>query len=166
MPLDFTLQTYYGHNQRAREIALALVRRIWLCRMRMVCTGWRDAGELDIDSCTDRIARRAADFKHSRLASLLARIHASVRSLQTPLVHPIRHTFRPSRTVRPIIPHSLPSRKVQHSRILSRLPSQPPFTVGVLPCCPKTPDIHIEIRTSTHMRETLQQFLLRLYERE
>ncbi|KIR96945.1 hypothetical protein L804_05603 [Cryptococcus deuterogattii 2001/935-1] len=43
VPLDFTLQTYYGHNQRTREIALALVRRIWFCRMRMVCTGWRNA---------------------------------------------------------------------------------------------------------------------------
>lgn len=160
MPLDFTLQTYYGHNQRTREIALALVRRIWFCRMRMVCTGWRNAGELTLDSRTDRIARRAADFKHSRLASLLARIHASVRSLQTSRVHHIRHSSAR------VIPHSLSPRKVQHSLILSRMPSQPPFTAGSLPCCPETPDIHIEIRTSTHMRETRQQFLLRLYERE
>ncbi|UOH85417.1 hypothetical protein LQV05_002240 [Cryptococcus neoformans] len=41
--LDFTLQTYYGHDQRASEVALALVQRIWFCRMRMVCTGWRNA---------------------------------------------------------------------------------------------------------------------------
>ena len=43
--LDHVLQSTWGSNLRTYELSLALVRKVWLCRMRGLSTGWRDAGE-------------------------------------------------------------------------------------------------------------------------
>ncbi|WVQ73442.1 hypothetical protein IAR50_003014 [Cryptococcus sp. DSM 104548] len=42
--LDIVLETFYGQRSaRPNEIALALVHRVWFCRMRLVSSGWRTA---------------------------------------------------------------------------------------------------------------------------
>jgi len=70
MQLDNLLQQSWKNHPSACEPALAVMRRVWLCEMRGVSTGWRNAGEY--------LGRLRLRF--SRLAFLLAGIHLAARS--------------------------------------------------------------------------------------
>ncbi|WVQ84217.1 hypothetical protein IAT38_006368 [Cryptococcus sp. DSM 104549] len=128
--LDHVLQMHYGNKPKTKEIAVGLVQRVWFCRMRSVCTGWRNA--VDSHSFWPEYTLLIDPSRHH--SSTIDDFHESRLTPSTPsfptLFHRARHTTL-STCIACRLNH--PSRLGLYPAVRKRLTYTPRF--GLTPTC-------------------------------
>ncbi|ODO00116.1 hypothetical protein I350_06741 [Cryptococcus amylolentus CBS 6273] len=89
--LDLILESFYGERSaRPNEIALALVHRVWFCRMRLVSSGWRSA--VDSHSFWPDYTLTIDPSRHH--ASTISDLHSARLTPSTPTFPTLFHRAR------------------------------------------------------------------------
>lgn len=157
MQLDNLLQQSWKNHPSACEPALAVMRRVWLCEMRGVSTGWRNAGEY--------LGRLRLRF--SRLAFLLAGIHLAALTLKTsPQTDNLRASQFAAYSVHSDLLNSLSPIATCDRFSLPCVQIQLSFTRWLKPRQLQAPHPDFQTRESSHLRKALWSILHELYEGE